>query len=141
MENNGVDSAAIASRQRAHRSSVSNGSRLFAVAGLDGRTQSARRFRDIIDAVTSDLGGADLLSEGQRQLIRRAAALSIMCESVEADLVRDLPFDIANYLAGTNTFRRVIETLGLRRVPKDATTLRDYIGKTKLPVEIDANEN
>jgi hypothetical protein len=86
--------------------------------------------------VTSDLGGADLLSEGQRQLIRRAAALSILCESVEADMVRDLPFDIANYLAGTNAFRRVIETLGLRRVARDATSLKDYIGKSKLPIEV-----
>jgi hypothetical protein len=31
----------------------------------------------------NDLGGSDRLSEGQRQLIRRAATLSIMSESVE----------------------------------------------------------
>src|ERR1700730_8291499 len=85
-------------RSRSHRSSVSNGTRLFALSGeIDGRTSTARRFRDIIETVTSDLGGKDLLSEAQRQLIRRASALSIMCESVEIDLVRDLPFDVANY--------------------------------------------
>jgi hypothetical protein len=141
MENIGPDSAPVAGRQRAHRSSVSNGSRLFAIAGLDGRTQTARRFRDLVEFVTADLGGADLLSEGQRQLVRRASALAIMCEAIEADLARDLPFDINNYLAATNTFRRAIETLGLKRVPKDATTLSDYLGKTRPPVEADANEN
>jgi hypothetical protein len=141
MENIGTDSAPVAGRQRAHRSAVSNGTKLFRVEGLDGRTQTARRFRDLVEFVTADLSGAGLLSEGQRQLVRRASALAIMCEAIEADLARDLPFDISNYLAATNTFRRVIETLGLRRVPKDATTLRDYIGKTKSPVEIDANEN
>jgi hypothetical protein len=78
---------------RSHRSSVTNGSRLFAVAGLDGRTQTARRFRDLIEIWTNDLGGPELLSEGQRQLIRRAASLSIMAESIEADLARDMAFD------------------------------------------------
>jgi len=139
MENIGVDSAPVAGRQRAHRSAVSNGTKLFRVEGLDGRTQAARRFRDLVEFVTADLGGADLLSEGQRQLVRRASALAIMCEAIEADLARDLPFDISNYLASTNTFRRVIETLGLKRVPKDATTLSDYLGKTRPPVGIDSD--
>src|SRR3984893_17129866 len=93
---NGIDKGG---RSRSHRSSVSNGTRLFAISEIDGRTSTARRFRDIIETVTSDLGGKDLLSEAQRQLIRRASALSIMCESVEIDLVRDLPFDVANYLS------------------------------------------
>ena len=35
----------VAGRQRAHRSAVSNGTRLFCVDGLDGRSQTARRFR------------------------------------------------------------------------------------------------
>jgi hypothetical protein len=52
-----------AGRQRAHRSSVSNGSRLFAVAGLDGRCQTARRFRDLVEIMTLDLGGPDHPSE------------------------------------------------------------------------------
>jgi hypothetical protein len=82
------------------------------------RTQSARRFRDIVDAVTADLGGADLLSEAQRQLIRRASALSLTCEAVEADMVRDTAFDIANYITATNALRRVLETLGISRVPR-----------------------
>jgi hypothetical protein len=30
-----------------------------------------------------------------------------------------MPFDVNNYLAATNTFRRVIETIGLRRVPRE----------------------
>ena len=89
----------VGGREHTHRSSVSNGTRLFALAGVDGRTSTARRFRDIVETVTADLGGNDLLSEAQRQLIRRASALSIMCEGVEADLVRDLPFDVANYLS------------------------------------------
>src|ERR1700737_2830885 len=80
----------VASRQRAHRSAVSNGTRLFCVDGLDGRSQTARRFRDLVETIGNDLGGVDHLSEGQKQLIRRAATLSIMAEAMEADAVRNL---------------------------------------------------
>jgi hypothetical protein len=71
---------AIAGRQRAHRSSVSTGSRLFAVAGLDGRCQTARRFRDLVEIMTLDLGGPDLMTKAKRQLVRRAAMLSAESE-------------------------------------------------------------
>ena len=112
---------AIVGRQRAHRSSVSNGSRLFAVAGLDGRTQTARRFRDLIEEISNDLGGSDRLSEGQRQLIRRAASLSIMAESIEADMARDLAFDVTVYGTIADRLRRLFETLGLERQQRDVT--------------------
>jgi hypothetical protein len=118
--------------QRAHRSSVSNGTRLFAVAGLDGRTQTARRFRDIIETVTFDLTGPDLLSEGQRQLIRRAAALSIMAEGVEADMARDMTFDVLTYGTICDRLRRIFESLGLERKSRDATPdLQSYLAANK----------
>jgi hypothetical protein len=117
-----VDIKPIAPKQRAHRSSVSNGSRLFAVAGLDGRTQTARRFRDLIEEISNDLGGPDLLSEGQRQLIRRAASLSIMAEAIEADMARDMDFDVLAYGTIADRLRRLFETLGLQRVAKTVMT-------------------
>src|ERR1700732_3059258 len=90
---NAETTAPVASRQRSHRSAVSNGTRLFCVDGLDGRSQTARRFRDLVETIGNDLGGVDHLSEGQKQLIRRAATLSIMAEAMEADAVRNLAFD------------------------------------------------
>ena len=119
----------VASRQRAHRSAVSNGTRLFCVDGLDGRTQTARRFRDLVEVIGNDLGGADRLSEGQKQLIRRAATLSTMAESVEADMVRDMAFDVLVYGTVGDRLRRILESLGLERVPKDVgTTVFRIIG-------------
>jgi hypothetical protein len=53
------------------RSAVSNGARLFVTP--PGDTAWARRFRDVLAEIVSDLGGPDMLSEGQRQLARRAA--------------------------------------------------------------------
>src|ERR1700730_9349718 len=120
-------------RARSHRSAVSNGLRRAPLSGeIDGRTSTARRFRDIVETVTADLGGKDLLSEGQRQLIRRASALSIMCESVEADLVRDMPFDVANYLTATNSLRRVLETLGIERKSRDVSPATVFRIRCKL---------
>jgi hypothetical protein len=121
--------APIAGHQRAHRSSVSNGSRLFAVAGLDGRTQTARRFRDLIESMTNDLGGADLLSEAQRQLIRRAATLAVMAEATEADVVRDMACDLNNYGMIADRLRRILETLGVERRARDVgpRTIRDRL--------------
>jgi hypothetical protein len=50
----------------------------------DGRSATARRFKDLVEDISADLGGKELLSEGQRQLIRRAAMLSAECERLEA---------------------------------------------------------
>jgi hypothetical protein len=41
----------------------------------DGRSVTARRFRDLDEDIRADLGGQAHLSEGQRQLVRRAAML------------------------------------------------------------------
>jgi hypothetical protein len=108
----------LAGRQRAHRSAVSNGTRLFCVDGLDGRSQTARRFRDLVEGMGNDLGGSDLLSEAQRQLIRRAATLSIMSESVEADFVRNLAFDGEAYGVLCDRLGRCLQRLGLERVAR-----------------------
>jgi hypothetical protein len=70
--------------KRAQRSRVTNGSSLF-IPGPQ-TSAAARRFADILGEVTGDLGGPDQLSEGQRQLARRGAALSLACERLEAML-------------------------------------------------------
>jgi hypothetical protein len=106
----------ITRRPAAHRSRVANGSKLLPLT--DGRSASARRFKDLIEDIMLDLGGADMLSEGQRQLIRRAAMLSAESERLEARWARgESEFEIGAYATLTNALRRVLETLGLKRMP------------------------
>jgi hypothetical protein len=128
-----VDGPPVASRPRAHRSAVSNGTRLFCVDGLDGRSQTARRFRDLVEGMGNDLGGSDRLSEGQRQLIRRAATLSIMSESVEADFIRNLAFDGEAYGVLCDRLGRCLQRLGLERVARPVNdgsqALADYFSR------------
>ena len=102
----------IETTNRKTRSAVTNGSR--ALLGVDGRTALARRYRDLIAELTADCAGAKL-SEGQRQLVRRAAHLSIQCELVESESTNGKPFDLTVYMTTVNTLRRVLASLGLKR--------------------------
>ena len=129
-----ADAAPFASRQRAHRSAVSNGTRLFCVDGLDGRSRTAMRFRDLVEGMENDLGGSGRLSEGQRQLIRRAATLSIMSESVEADFIRNLAFDSEAYGVLCDRLGRCLQRLGLERVSRTVTpSLSAYLAAKETP--------
>jgi len=117
---------AVERRPSKQRSRLSNGSKLL--PATDGRSVTARRFKDLIEFICVDLGGADRLSEGERQLVRRAAALSAECERQEALWARgEAEFDIAAYSTLTSTVRRVFETLGLKRVPRNVTPFMEGV--------------
>ena len=94
--------------------------RLLTFQDLDNRTLAARRVRETEQALAEDLGGSDRLSEGQRQLARRAAILGALLESVEVLWASGQDFDLSQYLATVNCHRRVLRTLGLKRRPRAA---------------------
>jgi hypothetical protein len=76
------------------KSKVTNGRALF-TEPFDSNSAAGRRFKDILASIVSDLGGIDRLSEGERQLARRAAALSYSCESLECRIIGGPPGDAA----------------------------------------------
>src|SRR6516225_6692802 len=77
------------------RSRVTNGKSPFVES--DGRGPWARRWRDIVAEITNDLGGSDLLSEGQKQLIRRCATIALACERAEAKAAQGEDIDLEVY--------------------------------------------
>jgi hypothetical protein len=96
------------------------------LAGVDGRSMMARRFREITTGVEADLGGD--LTEAQRALLARAATLACWCEEREAELAKGEQFDAAEYATIANALRRLLSDLGLDRVARDVTPdLSDYI--------------
>lgn len=107
------------------RSRITNGSKLF--IDVDGRSATARRYKDIIAEHSSDLGGADLLSEAQRQLIRRAAGLGVQLEATEADLINGDIIDTEDQVRLINAQIRVLTALGLKRKARQVQDLRSYI--------------
>lgn len=110
----------LAKPSRTTRAAVTNGSRLHGTA-VDGRTEAARRFRDVLDAILSDLGGSEGLSEGQRQLARRAAMMSVEAERMESEAVAGGKLDPDAFGALADRLGRVFNRLGLKRVARDVT--------------------
>ncbi len=110
--------------EAAQRSAVTNGTKAF-LGGVNHQSEYARRFKDIMSAMASDLGGAERLSEMQKALIRRAATLSIQCEATEAKLAQpdtklgDKSLDL--YTRMTGNLARTLRLLGLDRVARDIT--------------------
>jgi hypothetical protein len=101
--------------------------RLLTLDSLDGRTAAAHAVRQNIDTLTSDLGGDDQLSEGQRQLVQRAAVCGAIIADFEARWVAGEPIPLNEYLAAVNVQRRVLATLGLERRSRDVTPSLDDI--------------
>ena len=66
------------------RSAVSNG-KLF-LGRVDGRTDVARRFADIIADLEAERGGTEALGVIERQAVRAFAMLSVQRELIEAEM-------------------------------------------------------
>ena len=129
------DTATSEKRPSNIRSRVGNGSALFVDETVDGRSKEARRFRDVLAEIIGDLGGADYLSEGQRQLARRAALMAVECERMEGEAVSGKPIDLEAFGKLSDRIGRAFQRLGLRRVPKTipASRLADHFDQPPRP--------
>jgi hypothetical protein len=107
--------------------------RLLTLDSLDGRTAAAQAARQLIDTLTSDLGDDDQLSEGQRQLVQRAAVCGAIIADYEARWIAGEPIPLNEYLAAVNVQRRVLATLGLERRAKPVETLSEYLARNYPP--------
>ena len=87
--------------------------RLLSLDRLDGRTIACRRACELVEALQVDLGGADSLSEGTRQLVQRAAVLGTFIESCEAQWLGGAQVELGDYLSAINSQRRVLTTIAL----------------------------
>ena len=112
------------------RSKVTNGKKLF-TGEVDGRTVAAKRFRDVLSQIASDLGGSENLSEAQRQLSRRASLLSVQCELMEADAILGKEIDLDAYGMMTDRLGRAFTRLGIKRVARvvDINPLAEHFSR------------
>jgi len=99
---------------------------------LDGRTIAAKRARDTISAIEADLGGAENLTTSMRQIIESAAVTSVMVADLGSRWLSGEQIDLALFCTLGNAQRRLFETIGLSRVPKNVTpTLAQYLEAKK----------
>ena len=124
------DVSSLAKPLKTTRGKVANGTRLHTV-DVDGRTAEARRFRDIFDEIVSDLGGADRLSEAQRQLARRATLMSVQCELLEAASITGTAIDLDTYGQLSDRLGRAFTRLGIKRAPRlvEVNPLADHFSR------------
>jgi hypothetical protein len=100
------------------------------IPGLDNRGTWSRRLRDVIALIAADRGGGDVLSEATLAVIRRASVLIVELEQRELRFAEhgatDLQLEQYSRVAGN--LRRMLESIGLDRVPKDITPdLQTYV--------------
>jgi hypothetical protein len=112
------------------RAKVSNGTQLL--AGVDGRSATFRRFRDLVD---------DLIAEQDRELsiseiglIRSAAALLVRSEELQAAAVRCEEIDGDELIRLTSEARRLLSSLRTPVIPvrDEPQTLDDYFASSQM---------
>lgn len=114
------------------RSRISNGKDLL--AGIDQRTATYRRYRDLVEAILGDQGGEDQCSESRKQLVRRFAACSVLAEQAEARLVAGEQIDVQEHALLCSTLTRLVSRLGIDRIARDISpTLSDYFKSESPP--------
>jgi hypothetical protein len=107
------------------RSKITNRSRLL--PGVDGRSASARRFRDICANYVAEVGGN--VTEVERDLIRQAAGLTLRAEQLQAALVNGQPVDNDELIRLSSTAKRLLEAIRAKSTKQKPTgpSLADYI--------------
>lgn len=119
-------------RSETLRTRVTNGRDVL--PAVDGRTLWVRRLKDVMLALIADLGGEDAISEAERNIVRRTATQTVAIEKLEARFAQDgeasdRGLDMHQRLS--NTLRRNLESLGLKRRSRDITPdLSEYIAPT-----------
>jgi hypothetical protein len=96
--------------------------------GIDGRSPTARRYRDLVDAICQDQGGKDRMAEARVQLVRRFSAAAVLAEQIEAKLVMGQPVNIGEHAQLTSAMVRVASRIGInRRAREIMPTLNEYL--------------
>ena len=93
--------------------------------GVDGRSASARRFRDLYQGFCRDLG--DDPSEADKALARTAAALATNGELLQARLAAGEAVDPDALVRNANGLARVMAALKTKTKPASAPSLADYL--------------
>jgi hypothetical protein len=126
-----VANAMSALDRKAHaRSRVSNGNVILPNL-RDGRSLVVRRYRDIMNAIVVDQGGAEQISEARLQLVRRFSAAAVLAEQLETKVANGEAIDITEHALLSSTLVRIARQIGVNRIPRDVTppSLNQYLAQ------------
>jgi hypothetical protein len=88
-------------------SKVTNGNRLL--HGVDMRTETGRRFRDLIRCYADGLGH---LTEERMSLLRTAAGITVKLETMQSAIVNGEEIDVRLLVRLANSQARALRALG-----------------------------
>jgi hypothetical protein len=107
------------------RSRVTNGAKM--IAGVDGRSAEARRYKDLCMSFADDCGGAVGLTEAQRSLVRQAAMLSVQSEKLQGAMIRGEDVDVEQQTRVANSLARTLSRLGIRKRVSRKLSVPEYL--------------
>ncbi len=85
----------------------------------DGRSKVARRFKALVAAFSSDIGGP--LSHADTALVRQAAAMTVRAEQAQAALLNGQAVDEDRIVRLSNAVTRILTVLGAKQSKKKPT--------------------
>lgn len=106
-----MTSAGHASRKDYGRSRVTNGS--ASLPGVDGRSATARRYRDLIEALISEQPHP--VSEAVKLQVRAAASMQVHVEDLTARMTRGEPVPAEEMTRAANGAIRALASLSRRQ--------------------------
>ena len=110
------------------RSRITNGTAFL--PGIDNRSAWCRRAKDVVAAHLADMGGEDSCSAAEHSIVRRIAVLTVQLEALEVRFAvgEAAASDTDLYIRGSGSLRRLLEVIGIKRVPKNITpSLAEYV--------------
>jgi hypothetical protein len=94
---------------------------------LDRRTNIAKAICGRIEAIESDMGGADGLSHARQSLVRRVVWLEAIIEHSEQKLASGEGIDLGGHTQAINSLLGLYRLLGLDRRQRPAKRLREVM--------------
>jgi hypothetical protein len=126
-----LSSQQVARHLKQGRSRVTNGSRTL--IGVKGSSKYGRRYRDLIDAYSLELGGD--LSQFEMAMVKQAAALAIQSEVMQAAIINGEPVSSDDLIRISSEVRRILDAIAAQAVtrkPSTAPSLSDHAAKRAL---------
>jgi hypothetical protein len=105
------------------RSKKATRPQLLVRSQLDGRTNAAKDFDQIVVAIENDLGGHERLSTITRSLVEAFAGARVTLNHLNTSFALGVPVDLAEYSQVVSAMVKIASRLGLQRLAKDITEL------------------
>ena len=102
-----LTSQQVARHRKQGRSRVTNGTRTL--IGVKGSSKFGRRYRDIVDLYTREIGG--VLTETELAMVRQAAALAIQGEQLQARIINGEVVNTDDLIRVGSEARRLVAAL------------------------------